>query len=353
MTRHPTQTPMNKRLIGVLVGAWVLASTLVGTGCSTNAATGRSQFLAYDRDEEIKLGAQAQPELTKEFGGAVPSAELQAYVTDIGRRLSQQTEADNPSLPWEFTLLDSKVINAFALPGGKVFFSRGLAEEMTNEAQMAAVLGHEVGHVTAKHGNERFGQQLGTTIGGAILGGIIGGAATGDAGGAAAGAGAGATVGGIVALSYSRDQEIEADRLGMRYMERLGYDPSAAVEVQQILARHGGGGSFDILATHPSSETRIRELNRRLQKYYQHTVNNPKYSKFPERYQTQFLDKVKKLPPARHQAMTHAQMQRMAMNPALRSVSGYVNFADPTTWCAHCREAKQVGEQSATQDSVR
>ena len=116
-------------LVLTLVG---LASTM--TGCETNAATGRPQYLRYNRDEEIQLGSEATPELTKEYGGKVANPELQAYVTGIGQRLSQQTEADNPTLPWEFTLLDSDVINAFALPGGKVFFSRGLAEKMTNEA---------------------------------------------------------------------------------------------------------------------------------------------------------------------------------------------------------------------------
>lgn len=320
------------------------------TGCETNAATGRSQYLSMSTQEEISLGAEAQPELIAQFGGATPSPELQAYVTGIGKRLAAVTEADNPSLPWEFTLLDSSVINAFALPGGKVFFSRGLAEEMTNEAQMAAVLGHECGHVTAKHSNERFGQNVITSIGGAIIGGLAGAAATGDAGGAAIGAGAGATVGQVVALSYSRDQEIEADRLGMRYMEKIGYDPVGAIEVQQILKEHGGGGgSFDILATHPSSDTRIAELQKRYQKYYQHTVNNRSYSKFEERFRTEFLNKVKRLPPAKQQAMSPETIESLQRNPR---VSAFVNLADPTTWCGHCRAAKQAHTADETSASV-
>lgn len=327
---------MSRRFFSIAPLAMLALALLAG--CETNAATGRSQLLSMSPQEEIKLGTEAQPELTQEFGGATPSPELQAYVTDIGRRLSQVTEADNPRLPWEFTLLDSKVINAFALPGGKVFFSRGLAEEMTNEAQMAAVLGHECGHVTARHTNERFSQQVITTVGGAVIGGLIGGAASGKGEGAAVGAAAGAGVGGIVALSYSRDQEIEADRLGMRYMERLRYDPVGAIEVQQILKKHsGGGGSFDIMSTHPASDTRISELTKRYNKYYQHTAGNKDYSKFEDRFRTQFLDKVKKLPPPKHTAMTTDQLERLAANPRL---SAFVSLSDPATWCAHCREAQ-------------
>jgi predicted Zn-dependent protease len=250
--------------------------------------------------------------------------------------LSAVTEADNPSLPWEFTFLNSPVINAFALPGGKVFVSRGLAAEMTNEAQMAAVVGHEIGHVTAKHTNERFAQAAGLSIGGAIVGAVIGGVATGDASGAGIGAGAGAAVGGIAGLAFSRDQEIEADRLGMRYMEKLGYDPVGAIEVQQILLREaakGGGAPLEILATHPSGETRIRELEKRYAKYYQHTANNPKYQKFEQRFQNQFLSRLNKLPPAPKATLGPEPANTRQMMAA----AAFGGLGDPALWCAHCR----------------
>lgn len=319
-----------------LIGAAVVSATLAG--CTTNATTGRSQLLTMSRDEEIKLGAEAAPGLTTEFGGKVPDEQLQAYVSNIGHRLASVTEADNPSLPWEFTLLNSPVINAFALPGGKVFVSRGLAVELTNEAQMAAVVGHEIGHVTAKHTNERFAQAAGLSIGGAILGAVIGGAATGDANGAGIGAGAGAAVGGVAGLAFSRDQEIEADRLGMRYMERLGYDPVGAIEVQQILAREaskGGGAPLEIFSTHPSGETRIRELEKRYAKYYQHTVNNPKYQKYGQRFQNQFLSRLKKLPPPPKAALG----SEPAGSPGKAAAAAFGGLGDPAVWCAHCRSS--------------
>jgi predicted Zn-dependent protease len=319
--------------LGVLVLAAAAAVIMPG-GCTTNPTTGRSQFLTMSREEEIKLGTEAAPGLTSEFGGKVPDGRLQDYVSNIGRQLAAVTEADNPTLPWEFTLLDSGVINAFALPGGKVFVSRGLAEEMTNEAQLAAVLGHEIGHVTARHSNERYGQAIGTTIGGAIIGAVIGGVASGKASGAGVGAAAGATVGGVAGLAFSRDQEIEADRLGMRYMSAINYDPVGAIEVQQILQRAAGKGSRppEFLSTHPSSETRIRALNERLDKYYAHTRNNPQFQKFEERFQRDFLTPLKRLPPPK-QARGTGSTRDMLAHAALGALG------DPVLWCAHCRAA--------------
>src|SRR5205823_502333 len=115
--------------------------------------------------QEVQMGAEAMPELTKQYGGKVANTDLQTYVTGVGRKLAATTEADNPALPWEFTLLNSDVINAFALPGGKVFLTTGLAKRMTNEAQMAGVLGHECGHVTARHINDKITREMGAQLG--------------------------------------------------------------------------------------------------------------------------------------------------------------------------------------------
>src|SRR5882724_635694 len=106
------------------------------------------------------MGAEATPQISKQYGGPVKNAAVQQYVAELGKNLAATTEKDNPKLPWEFTLLDSDVINAFSLPGGKVFFSRGLAVKLQNEAQMAAVLGHEIGHVTARHINDQMTHEL-------------------------------------------------------------------------------------------------------------------------------------------------------------------------------------------------
>jgi predicted Zn-dependent protease len=325
---------MNNRLLFGFASLTMLAANLVG--CSTNPTTGRSQIAYLSRDEEIKLGTEAQPQLTEEFGGKVNSPELQSYVSEIGHRLAAVTEADNPALPWEFTLLDSPVINAFALPGGKVFMSRGLADKMSNEAQLAAVLGHECGHVTARHTNERMAQQAILVGGGGILG-AIGGAVVGAQD---AGSQVGQTIGNVAALSYSRDQEIEADRLGMRYMKVIKYDPMAAVEVQEILKREaeaGGGRPPEILSTHPASDTRIAELKKRFEKYHMDTVNNPEYQKYPERYEQRYLSIARRLPPPKQPKASLDANGRPSTLAAMM-------FADPTVWCAHCREAKEASE---------
>ena len=118
--------------------AVLLALSLAPAACSTNPATGRTQFNALTREQEIAIGQEATPQLIQEFGGEIPSPRLQAYVDEVGRRIANYTEADNPSLPWEFTALNGPEVNAFALPGGKVFISRGMLDH-------AAALGRSTG----------------------------------------------------------------------------------------------------------------------------------------------------------------------------------------------------------------
>ena len=131
---------------------------LISSGCSTNLATGQSQLNFISTQREIAIGSEASPKFLEEYGGEIPSTKIKQYVSDLGQRLAAQSE--RPELPWEFHVIDSQVINAFALPGGKVFISRGLMAKMTNEAQLAGVLGHEIGHVTAQHVGQRMTQGL-------------------------------------------------------------------------------------------------------------------------------------------------------------------------------------------------
>lgn len=297
-------------------------------GCVTNPTTGRSQFNALSRDEEISMGTQAMPDLVQEYGGAVRDPNLQNYVTNIGRQLASVTEADNPTLPWEFTLLDSDVINAFAMPGGKVFISRGLAAKMTNEAQLAGVLGHEVGHVTARHINDAITRQQGVEVGAGLLG-ILAGAVSGgnqqERDQIASGIGTAVTVGGgVVLLRFSRDQEHEADSLGIRYMTKLNYNPIGQMQVMQILAGEAGGGAgSEWLATHPFPENRVERIKGMLAREYAFTQNNPQFQLYEERFRTQFLSKLALLDP-----------------PAHRSPRAFA-LGNPATWCAHCAAAAE------------
>ncbi|MEE9405047.1 MAG: M48 family metallopeptidase [Algisphaera sp.] len=264
-------------------------------GCSVNPATGRLQFNVIGEAKEIALGVDAQPQFLNQNGGEVPSARLRNYVTSLGHRLAEVSE--RPQLPWEFHVLDSAQINAFALPGGKVFITRGLLSHMSTEAQLAGVLGHEVGHVTAQHVSTRMSRAIGLQVG------LI-------AVGAAAAIsneswlnvlGVGASVGGgAYLLKFGRDQESQSDELGVRYMTKLGYDPRAQIEVMGILKEASGGGhGSEFFATHPLPDTRIKRLGKHLKKHYIEVMSQPGLKVGRANFQANVLDEIARMPSPR------------------------------------------------------
>lgn len=274
----------------IAAAASMCAAALLG-GCQTNATTGRNQWIMLSWEEEAQLGAEAKPQMVQEMGGEVARADLKQYVTDTGRRLAATTAQDDPNLPnlaWEFTLLNSDVINAFALPGGKVFVSLGLAKLMTNEAQLAGVIGHEIGHVTARHTNERFSQAAGAQLGLGVIGVAVGSGADAELINQLAGQAAE-----LALLSYSRDQELESDKLGMEYMSRANYDPMAQRQVMEILLKAAGnGGQPEFFSTHPHPESRIKQINDLLQGKYAYTQNNSQYQLREQEFRQRFLSKL-------------------------------------------------------------
>ncbi len=275
----------------------LFATLLMSVGCSTNPATGKSQLNWISEDRERSLGAEAAPEFVKQYGGDIPSVKIQQYVNDLGHRLAAVSE--RPDLDWEFHAVDSGVINAFALPGGKVFITRGLMQELKSEAQLAGVLGHEVGHVTAQHISQQMTRAM-------IITGI--GVGIGVAGQQSdedwlTVLGVGTSVGGgLYMLSYGRDQETQSDELGVRYMTRLGYNPIGQIQVMKILKRAsgGGGGGMEFLATHPYPDTRIKHLNALIKDKYPDYDDPQKYRIFRDRYKRTVLNELKKLPPPSH-----------------------------------------------------
>ncbi len=337
-----------------LLAASIGALSLGLGACSVNPTTGRSQFNVLSMSQEVAMGEEAKSQLTAEYGGSITDARLNAYVSGIGNALAAQTEGDYPNLPWEFTLLDSDVINAFALPGGKVFMSRGLAEKLTTEAELAAVLGHEVGHVTARHSGQRVSQSLVVT--GLVIGAGVA-ASQSDSDMAKIGVPILVGAGGQgYLLKFGRSQELEADALGVRYMVKIGYDPLGARMVQEVLAREGGKGKQpEFLSTHPYPESRIEQINNLLKGEYAYTQNNPDYQLFADRYKAEFLDPI-----ARVKAQTNADARKDAQ-VAAAALSGRLGAAfapgsiqtapraqngrlmitgvaahDPGSWCAHC-----------------
>ena len=303
---------MGSRILNVaLTLALSGALGAVQSGCTTNAATGDRFFTTLSAADEIALGAQAQPQMVEEFGGRVSNTQLNSYINNIGRTLASKTEKSGPSLPWEFTLLDTSVINAFALPGGKVFISRGLVERMNNEAQLAGVLGHEIGHVTAQHTARRIGQA--TLIQGGLS--IVGAAVSaGPEGGSVAEAGQlllpALNMGGqVVILKFGRDEESQADSLGLRYMTRAGYNPSGQLQVMEILrAASGdrGGGGVEFLQTHPLPETRIKRLNDEIRATYSAQAADTS-TLHQDRFQRECLSVLRRLPPPTQKAQAQSR----------------------------------------------
>jgi predicted Zn-dependent protease len=293
-----------------------LACTLAAAGCTTNPSTGRSQLLLMSTQQAIAIGDESKGPLTDEYGGEVPSTALHAYVVEVGSSMAQRTEAQYPKLPWEFTVLNSDVINAFALPGGKVFVSRGLLAELDDEAQLAGVLGHEIGHVTAEHVNERVSQALGVQL---LVMGSAAAAGQSESDWAQAVPVLVGVGGQGYLLHFNRRQELEADKQGVKYMVAAGYEPQAMLEVLQVLKSASGSGARgpEFLSTHPYPETRIEAIQGLLAGPYAGARNNPKLQKHRERFQAEVLPN---LPPA----------QAAVPGPAL--------------WCGVCRKAAEVAE---------
>ncbi len=296
-------------------------------GCSVNPATGERAFMLYSWEEEKEMGASASAGLAEQFGGEVDAPIPSDYVSEVGMKLTRGVEEGVPDLDWEFTLLNTDVINAFALPGGKVFFTRGLAERLSDEAEMAGVLGHEIGHVTARHGNQRMSKQIGfnALITGAAL---VVGTSDSDSDVRTYGQVAipGLAIGGnLVLLKYGRDDESEADMLGMRYMERAGYDPSGQLRVMEVLqAASDGPRPIEWLATHPFPETRIDRIQQILNEQYPNAGDRSYYTINSVEYQQKMLNPLNQLPPA-----PDAQ-------------TSLLDF--PELWCGNCRAAVASAE---------
>jgi predicted Zn-dependent protease len=245
----------------------IILPLLTLAACSTNPATGRSQFTALlPASQEASIGAQEHEKILKQYGGAIKNRKITDYVTRIGNKIVPFTERDD--VTYTFTVLDSPIVNAFALPGGYVYVTRGLMTLANNEAELAAVIAHEIGHVTARHSAERYSRSILTGLGANVL------AATIDVSGASQALGVGAN---LYLSSYSRSQEHEADDLGVRYLARAGYNPDAMSDFLRSLeasseleARRLGVQSSAIdsyFSTHPVTAERVQRAAQAANQY--------------------------------------------------------------------------------------
>lgn len=236
-------------------------SLIIGA-CSVNPATGERQFTAFmSPEQEVRIGAQEHDKIIQLFGGEVDNDGVKDYVRRIGEKLVPYTEREE--VEYKFFVLDSPVINAFALPGGYVYVTRGLVGLANSEAELASVVGHEIGHITARHSAERYSQGVLASLGTTLLSEVVGQPGVRDV----------AQLGSQLYLtSYSRSQESEADRLGLRYISGPGYDNLAAARFLYSLDRHSklqakirgkeNDDGFSFLATHPKTEDRVKEAKK-------------------------------------------------------------------------------------------
>ncbi len=251
--------------------AAVVAGALALSHCAQNPVTGEKDFVLMSEAQEIQTGLQAHKDVLKEYP-ALDNPALQGYVNAIGLRLAQ--ESHRPQLKWQFTVVDSPDVNAFALPGGYVYITRGLMAYLNSEAELAGVIGHEIGHVTARHGVRQQSAQTAAGLG-AVLGSLLVPGLNNQAGATLL-----QTMAQAWTAGYGREHELESDRLGAQYLARAGYSPQAMIDVIGVLknqelfaaeqARRDGRpvrtyhGTFD---THPSNDKRLKEVVGEANKY--------------------------------------------------------------------------------------
>jgi predicted Zn-dependent protease len=229
--------------------------------CSTtseNPITGEKQHVSLTADQEIALGRKLAPQMAAQFGGTSTS-ETREAVRRVGAKVVAQSAAARTAYQYTFHLLaDGKTVNAFALPGGQIFITEALLRLLEREDELAAVLGHEVGHVLARHSAEHLAKQQLTQR---IIGAVAVGSGSYDTAQLAQLAGS------LINMKHGRDDEIEADALGLRLTREAGYDPRAMISVMQKLEKASGGSRQpEFASTHPSPANRIQRIREQLEK---------------------------------------------------------------------------------------
>ncbi|WP_337044751.1 M48 family metalloprotease [Emticicia sp. 17c] len=236
----------------------------------TNPFTGEDQHIALTPEQEVAMGLQSAPQMAQEYGGVYPDNEVQQQAKAVGNKivskLEDEAKTKGIAIPYQFdfhVLADAQTVNAFALPGGQIFITVGLLKRLKTEAQLAGVLGHEIGHVIHRHSAEQMAKSD-------FYQGLVGAIATATTD-PNSGMGAGQIaqyVAQIQQMKFGREDELQSDEFGVKYMIEAGYDPNAMIEVMEILEEASGGAQRDeFMSTHPSPANRITKIKEHIAKY--------------------------------------------------------------------------------------
>ena len=267
---------------------WLTSLSAAGwvAGCATSPVTGKPQLMLVSEEEEIQVDKQYSPLQFSSDYGTVRDKALSEYVSDVGKNISSRTH--RPKMPYSFRVVNATYVNAYAFPGGSIACTRGILLDLDNEAQLAALLGHELGHVNARHTAQQMSKGAITQV---FVGGlsVLAGVAGGGLGQVAAQLG---TIGaGALLASYSRDNEREADALGMEYMVKAGYDPKGMVGLMDMLRslNKSKPSAIELMfSTHPMSDERYATAVKRAKEDY------PKAASLPV-YRERYMDNTERL----------------------------------------------------------
>ena len=250
-----------------LLTTFLLCTSLALGACATNPVSGKKDFALVSESDEIKQGRQYHQQIIEQYG-IYDDPKLQQYVNNLGQRLAAKSHRAH--LKFNFTVLDSPEINAFALPGGYVYITRGIMAYLDSEAELAGVLGHEIGHVTARHSVRQQSGQMASSILSILISTVTGDSGLGDIS---------QTIGTGLVRGYGREHELEADRLGARYLHKVGYEPDTMLEVigvlkdqevyEKALAKKEGrepNTYHGVFSTHPRNDDRLKTVIREAKK---------------------------------------------------------------------------------------
>lgn len=260
---------LGRIVIALVMAAFALISYFGSS--AYNPVTDEEQRVAITQEQEIALGLQSAPELTQQYGGLHPDQEAQAFLDEVCQGIIDRSQASETGYPFECNLLDDpQTINAFALPGGPVFITSALFSQLETEGQLAGVMAHEIGHVVARHSAQQIARmQLAQGLSGAAV------IATYDPNNpnSQQAAQVALLIGQVVNMKYGRDDEIQSDQLGVRFMANAGYDPRSMIGVMQILDQASEGQRPpEFFSTHPNPDNRIARIQEAIDNLYPNGV---------------------------------------------------------------------------------